>query len=67
MGGTGWANCNPWSWARSTGCWTRAAHRIKADPDDIYRATVAGNSTMIHLFLGMPAGEHPAFPLHHRR
>ncbi len=33
---------------------TRAAHRIKADPADIYRATVAGNSTMIHLFLGLP-------------
>ncbi|MBP9071018.1 MAG: DUF4445 domain-containing protein, partial [Caldilineaceae bacterium] len=33
---------------------TRAAHRIKADIDDIYRATVAGNSTMIHLFLGLP-------------
>ena len=32
---------------------TRAAHRIKADIDDIYRATVAGKSTMIHLFLGM--------------
>jgi len=31
----------------------RAAHRIKAEPSDIYRATVAGNSTMIHLFLGL--------------
>lgn len=30
-----------------------AAHRVKAEISDIYRATVAGNSTMIHLFLGL--------------
>lgn len=32
----------------------RAARRARAEPGDIYRATVAGNSTMIHLFLGLP-------------
>ncbi len=32
----------------------QAARRAKAEIDDIYRATVAGNSTMIHLFLGLP-------------
>ena len=30
-----------------------ATRKIKAEPGDIYRATVAGNSTMIHLFLGL--------------
>ena len=29
--------------------------RVKAKPQDIYKATVAGNSTMTHLFLGIPA------------
>jgi uncharacterized 2Fe-2S/4Fe-4S cluster protein (DUF4445 family) len=29
--------------------------RVKAKPQDIIKATVAGNSTMIHLFLGIPA------------
>lgn len=32
----------------------RAARRAKAETTDIYRATVAGNSTMLHLFLGIP-------------
>ncbi|MCB0054366.1 MAG: ferredoxin, partial [Caldilinea sp.] len=32
----------------------RAAQRVRAQTGDIYRATVAGNSTMIHLFLGLP-------------
>jgi uncharacterized 2Fe-2S/4Fe-4S cluster protein (DUF4445 family) len=33
----------------------RAARRAKVDPGEIYKMTVAGNSTMIHLFLGLPA------------
>jgi uncharacterized 2Fe-2S/4Fe-4S cluster protein (DUF4445 family) len=32
----------------------QATKRVKAVPSDIYKATVAGNSTMIHLFLGLP-------------
>lgn len=32
----------------------RAARRAKIDPARIYKMTVAGNSTMIHLFLGLP-------------
>jgi uncharacterized 2Fe-2S/4Fe-4S cluster protein (DUF4445 family) len=32
----------------------RAARRAKINPVDIYKMTVAGNSTMIHLFLGLP-------------
>ncbi len=33
----------------------RACARVRADPDSIYKATIAGNSTMMHLFLGIPA------------
>ena len=33
---------------------TQAAKRVLATPDEIYKVTVAGNSTMIHLFLGLP-------------
>ncbi|RME49349.1 MAG: DUF4445 domain-containing protein, partial [Caldilineae bacterium] len=32
----------------------RAARRAKIQPADIYKMTVAGNSTMIHLLLGVP-------------
>lgn len=32
----------------------RAASRVRASPSHIYKMTVAGNSTMIHLFLGLP-------------
>jgi uncharacterized 2Fe-2S/4Fe-4S cluster protein (DUF4445 family) len=32
----------------------RAAWRAKIAPAEIYKMTVAGNSTMIHLFLGLP-------------
>ena len=32
----------------------QAAKRVLAAPDEIYKVTVAGNSTMIHLFLGLP-------------
>ncbi|MBW7884920.1 MAG: DUF4445 domain-containing protein [Caldilineaceae bacterium] len=32
----------------------RAARRARVEPGEIYRATVAGNSTMLHLFLGLP-------------
>ena len=32
----------------------RAARRAKINPLEIYKMTVAGNSTMIHLFLGLP-------------
>jgi uncharacterized 2Fe-2S/4Fe-4S cluster protein (DUF4445 family) len=32
----------------------RAARRAKISPAEIYKLTVAGNSTMIHLFLGLP-------------
>ena len=32
----------------------QAAHRARVDVREIYKATVAGNSTMIHLFLGVP-------------
>ncbi len=34
----------------------RAARRAKIKPQEIYRMTVAGNSTMIHLLLGLPPG-----------
>jgi uncharacterized 2Fe-2S/4Fe-4S cluster protein (DUF4445 family) len=34
----------------------RAVRRVKIDPNDIYKMTVAGNSTMIHLLLGLPPG-----------
>jgi uncharacterized 2Fe-2S/4Fe-4S cluster protein (DUF4445 family) len=33
----------------------QACKRVKAKPQDIVKATVAGNSTMAHLFLGIPA------------
>ncbi len=33
----------------------RACQRAGADANDIVKAVVAGNSTMIHLFLGLPA------------
>ena len=33
-----------------------ACKRVKAKPEDVMKATVAGNSTMIHLLLGIPAG-----------
>jgi uncharacterized 2Fe-2S/4Fe-4S cluster protein (DUF4445 family) len=32
----------------------RAARRAKIDPDQIYKMTVAGNSAMLHLLLGLP-------------
>jgi len=32
----------------------RAARRAKIDPAEIYKMTVAGNSTMLHLLLGLP-------------
>ena len=32
-----------------------ACKRVRAEPRDIVKATVAGNSTMIHLLLGIPA------------
>ena len=34
----------------------RAARRAKINPTEIRKMTVAGNSTMIHLFLGLPPG-----------
>ena len=33
----------------------QACKRVQAEPAAIYKAVVAGNSTMIHLFLGIPA------------
>lgn len=33
----------------------RACKRVLADQEKIYKATIAGNSTMMHLFLGIPA------------
>ncbi len=33
----------------------QACKRVKSKPQDIVKATVAGNSTMTHLFLGIPA------------
>ncbi|NOX60330.1 MAG: DUF4445 domain-containing protein [Chloroflexi bacterium] len=33
----------------------RACTRARISPTDIHKATVAGNSTMMHLFLGVPA------------
>ncbi len=33
----------------------QACKRADARPEDIFKATVAGNSTMTHLFLGIPA------------
>ena len=32
-----------------------ACKRVKAKPEDVVKATIAGNSTMIHLLLGIPA------------
>jgi uncharacterized 2Fe-2S/4Fe-4S cluster protein (DUF4445 family) len=33
-----------------------ACKRVKAMPEDVVKVTIAGNSTMIHLLLGIPAG-----------
>lgn len=33
----------------------KACKQVNASPQDIVKATVAGNSTMIHLFLGIPS------------
>jgi len=33
-----------------------ACKRVKASPQEVVKATIAGNSTMIHLLLGIPAG-----------
>ncbi len=33
----------------------RACKRVTADPQEIIKATIAGNSTMMHLLLGIPA------------
>jgi uncharacterized 2Fe-2S/4Fe-4S cluster protein (DUF4445 family) len=33
----------------------RACQRAKVDPNEIFKVTIAGNSTMIHLLLGIPA------------
>ena len=33
-----------------------ACKRVKAKPEDVMKCSVAGNSTMIHLLLGIPAG-----------
>lgn len=33
----------------------RACKRISVDPEKVYKATMAGNSTMMHLLLGIPA------------
>lgn len=33
----------------------RAVHRLNIDATDIFKATIAGNSTMMHLLLGLPA------------
>jgi uncharacterized 2Fe-2S/4Fe-4S cluster protein (DUF4445 family) len=32
-----------------------ACKRARCEPTDIFKASIAGNSTMIHLFLGLPA------------
>jgi uncharacterized 2Fe-2S/4Fe-4S cluster protein (DUF4445 family) len=34
---------------------SQLSKRVNAKPQDIVKATVAGNSTMVHLFLGIPA------------
>lgn len=34
----------------------RACERVKIQPDSIYKMTIAGNSAMIHLLLGLPPG-----------
>jgi uncharacterized 2Fe-2S/4Fe-4S cluster protein (DUF4445 family) len=33
----------------------QACKRVKANKEEIYKATIAGNSTMMHLLLGIPA------------
>ena len=33
----------------------RACKRVQAEPGDIVKATISGNTTMIHLLLGLPA------------
>jgi uncharacterized 2Fe-2S/4Fe-4S cluster protein (DUF4445 family) len=37
------------------GLLTRACKRAKIEPSEIVKATIAGNSTMLHLLLGLPA------------
>jgi uncharacterized 2Fe-2S/4Fe-4S cluster protein (DUF4445 family) len=32
-----------------------ACKRVRVNPDQVYKATIAGNSTMMHLLLGIPA------------
>lgn len=33
----------------------RACKRVNVDPQEVYKATITGNSTMMHLLLGIPA------------
>jgi len=33
----------------------RACKRVQVEPNEVVKATISGNSTMIHLFLGIPA------------
>ena len=49
-----WTSCRAWCCRRSTGCWNRRPSASPLTQREIYKATVAGNSTMIHLFLGLP-------------
>jgi len=37
------------------GLMDRACKRVKATPDEIVKASISGNSTMMHLLLGIPA------------
>ncbi len=50
----GWPNCKGWSWSTFNRLLAQAAQRAHVTPEQIYKVTVAGNSTMIHLFLGLP-------------
>ena len=43
--------CGCWSWRRSITCWIGFARRAKIERSEIVKATVAGNSTMMHLLL----------------
>ena len=51
---TGYKTSAPWSLARSTGWSASPAGASQIEPSEVYRLAIVGNSTMIHLLLGLP-------------
>ncbi len=43
-----------------------ACKQVGAQPDEIFKLTVAGNTTMIHLLLAIPPEPHPPGAVHRR-